>query len=80
MWNKIKQFWNWLGIKLGLIKVIPPPEKQWPYHDETIVEDDQTKLVYKKNTLELESKLSRKLKEPLPHIPLWQRWRTTSRR
>ena len=58
MWNKIKQFWNWLGIKLGFIKQIEE-EPEWPYAD---IERDGKKI-YLFTADGLESRMSRKFRK-----------------
>jgi len=57
MWNKIKQFWNWLGIKLGFIKQIE--EQAWPYADI----EHEGKRIYLFTAKGLESRMSRKFRE-----------------
>ena len=60
MWNKIKQFWNWLLVKVGYRKaLIIEKHRSWPYEDR-INHDDN--LVYLCDARHLESALSRKFK------------------
>jgi len=60
MWNKIKQFWNWLGTKLGFIKQIEEEElPEWPYADI----EHSGKVIYLFSGRGLESRMSRKFRK-----------------
>tara|TARA_E500000331_G_C17045349_1_gene621528 strand:+ start:374 stop:577 length:204 start_codon:yes stop_codon:yes gene_type:complete len=62
MWNKIKQFWNWILVKVGYRKALII-KRSWPYEDHTIKGfDQQEKLVYLYDEIHLESSLSRKFR------------------
>ncbi len=62
MWNKIKQFWNWILVKVGYRKALII-ERSWPYEDHTVKGfGRQEKLVYLYDETHLESSLSRKFR------------------
>ena len=62
MWAKIKQFWNWVLVKIGYRKVLII-ERVWPYEDNIITDEGKVKIIYAYTEKHLESKLSRKFRK-----------------